>query len=486
MEFEIVTIKIKHRQVRKAIHKVIVDDEDAAMVNSHTWGMVGEYVAWTQKVGKTSIKRYLYRMLMNPSKDLTVDHINHNKLDNRRSNLRVCTLKENNKNRKVQNLENCTSKYKGVWWNKKRNIWTVQISINNKTTYVGVSKNEEEAAKLYDNAVRKHYGKFAATNFKTLEEQFNDCLSKAKEKVQQFKDEFAPSSIFGNQIPVNGGSYAPPTAEPMAQVLASYDQYLPKTINDTAATMPGVAQQTYNAVAQTQPQYNQLNLDQLQQFGLPTAQVGQQIADSNAQAGAATNLKQLTGAGGDAARAAYQVNRDTNPDYYQAADAATSGAARAVNAIDLNGLSPGEAAATERSSNNSNSGTGNLGLSNNTNTIKNAMDFGGAFNSKVGLLNNATNSASGAAAATAGNGGFNGVNVALGQPNVSTNTNFGTGTFTNTNANTGAANASNTLGFGSNLLNQFNSQNNASIGANASLGNANSTSAILGSIPSYS
>jgi len=77
----------------------------------------------------------------------------------------------------------------------------------------------------------------------------------------------------------------------------------------------------------------------------------------------------------------------------QASNAAAQGGAAAVNAINLNGLSPGEAAATERSLNQSNTSTGNLGLLNPTNTISNAMNFGGAFNSKIPLMEGAVNAA---------------------------------------------------------------------------------------------
>lgn len=83
--------------------------------------------------------------------------------------------------------------------------------------------------------------------------------------------------------------------------------------------------------------------------------------------------------------------------------AANQGAVSGVNAINLGGLSPGEANAVERSTNQQNLATGNLGNSNATNTISNAMDFGGAFNNKIPLLNASTNAASTAANAGTGN-----------------------------------------------------------------------------------
>ena len=86
-----------------------------------------------------------------------------------------------------------------------------------------------------------------------------------------------------------------------------------------------------------------------------------------------------------------------------ALNAANQGATAAVNAINLNGLSPGEGNAIERSTNQGNIATGNLGLVNPTNTISNALNFGGAFNSKIPLMNAATNAATGAAGANTSN-----------------------------------------------------------------------------------
>lgn len=86
---------------------VLLDDEDYDKVIkekyslSVTWDKTikGFYVAFTAKP-KDSSSRLLYRYLLNPSKGLTVDHINRNPLDNRRCNLRICTQFENNQNQK--------------------------------------------------------------------------------------------------------------------------------------------------------------------------------------------------------------------------------------------------------------------------------------------------------------------------------------------------------------------------------------------------
>lgn len=272
-----------------------------------------------------------------------------------------------------------------------------------------------------------------------------------------------------------GGSYQQqpsPAPQTTAEMLQAYNKYLPQLTSTMDAAIGPTAQAEQAAQTGTAGESNALNLAQLQQFAMPEAQVGQQVANSNALAGANTNLAQLNGPGGAAASAAEGVNRATNPDYYAAQDAASKGAASAIGAVNLNGLSPGEQAATERSLNQNNVGTGNLGLLNPENTISNAMNFGGAFNNKIGIMNSAVGAATGAANSASNNGGFNGVNVALGQPNTSTAGNFGTSQFGTSTPTTGAGAAGNVFNFGSGLLNNMTSANNSATGANAQLGSS--------------
>lgn len=272
--------------------------------------------------------------------------------------------------------------------------------------------------------------------------------------------------------------YQAPQSQPPSATIAQYSKYLPTIQQETNAGVVPAAQAQTQAAQTVIPQLNALDLQQLQQYAVPMAQVGQQVTNSNALAGAQTNLAQLLGPGGQAATAAANLESQTSPAYA----ASQKGAAEGVNAINLNGLSPGEAAATERSLNQSNVGTGNLGVLNPQNTIANALNFGGAFNSKIGLLNNATNTATNAANSNQ----VNPVNIALGQPNTSTLGNFGTSSLQSGTSNTGvpASNASLTTAGG--LLSGLTSLNNATTGANAQLGSTsmttNSPSTYLGDV----
>jgi hypothetical protein len=255
-----------------------------------------------------------------------------------------------------------------------------------------------------------------------------------------------------------GGSYSPAPPESIGTILQQYTNNLPSLLGVLGQGIPTVQQGATAAAQQSTPALNALNLSQLQQFGLPEAQIGQQIQNSNALAGAQTNLNQITGPGGQAAQAAQNLATNVSPAYA----AAQKGAAEGVNAINLNGLSPGEEASVERSLNQSNAGTGNLGLLNPTNTISNALNFGGAFNSKIPLLNQATSTAN----SVAGSGVVNPVNIALGQPNTSTQSNMGTGQFQTGNSSSGNTGASGSTGFAGGLLSGLTSLNNANVSGN--------------------
>ncbi len=150
----------------------IVDDEDYEELSQFKWFAQKEpctyyaarriYLGNGAKNPKQKTIR-MHRLLMNAKKKQEVDHINGNGLDNRKSDLRLCTHSENARNRRLR--LGGSSLYKGVYWHKSRKKWQSQIVFNYQIKYLGRYDNEIEAAKAYDYAAKELFGEFALTNF---------------------------------------------------------------------------------------------------------------------------------------------------------------------------------------------------------------------------------------------------------------------------------------------------------------------------------
>lgn len=116
--------------------------------------------------GSRGIKKslHMHRLIMNLKEGdkAQVDHINNNGLDNRKSNLRVCTISENRGNVKMR--RDNKSGFKGVSWISRRKKWCSQIRKDNMRFVVGFFDTAEKAAKAYDKKALEIYGSFALTN----------------------------------------------------------------------------------------------------------------------------------------------------------------------------------------------------------------------------------------------------------------------------------------------------------------------------------
>jgi AP2 domain/HNH endonuclease len=95
-----------------------------------------------------------------------VDHINRKGLDNRKSNLRVCTRSQNAANGKKRTAWSASSPLRGVTWHKRARKWHAQIGVNGKRRHLGYFADEIAAARAYDAAAREYFGAFARCNFK--------------------------------------------------------------------------------------------------------------------------------------------------------------------------------------------------------------------------------------------------------------------------------------------------------------------------------
>lgn len=136
----------------------IIDSEDYGVLSRYQWMCHCGYVRRVEK-GKTI---HMHRLLMNCPDNFEVDHINRNKLDNRKSNLRIVTRQQNmcNKTR----YAGSSSKYKGVSWHSKDKIWNAQIRLDRKIYYLGAYESEEVAAAAYNHHAILLFGQYAVLN----------------------------------------------------------------------------------------------------------------------------------------------------------------------------------------------------------------------------------------------------------------------------------------------------------------------------------
>ena len=105
----------------------------------------------------------MHRVILDTPENLQTDHINGNKLDNQKHNLRACTGSQNKANN--PNSYGDTSKFRGVSWVSSRKRWYSQTQFKNKNIFIGYFKKEIDAAKAYDNKVKELFGEFSQPNF---------------------------------------------------------------------------------------------------------------------------------------------------------------------------------------------------------------------------------------------------------------------------------------------------------------------------------
>jgi len=140
----------------------IVDEDDYEYLSKFRWRYAAGYaVRFCKESSNRSMS--MHREIMGCPENLFVDHINGNGLDNRKANLRICSHKQNNRNR-APHKRKCSSKYKGVCWSKNHGKWVSRIIVDNKQIFLGYFDDEVLAAMAYNEAAIKYYGDFARLN----------------------------------------------------------------------------------------------------------------------------------------------------------------------------------------------------------------------------------------------------------------------------------------------------------------------------------
>lgn len=137
----------------------LVDSIDFQDLNQSCWFVSthGYAIRNTNKDGERTTEG-MHRVIMQAPKGFDVDHINGNRLDNRRSNLRICTRAENIRNKGVASTKS-SSGYKGI--RKNGNRWVVELWANNQSHYFGRYIYLNEAIAVRDKNIKLLHGKFA-------------------------------------------------------------------------------------------------------------------------------------------------------------------------------------------------------------------------------------------------------------------------------------------------------------------------------------
>ena len=159
---------------------MLMDAADVGLLDGCGLGLRGVPnrggVAWYARVEtykKPRRRQNLARIIMLAPEDMEVDHINHNTLDNRRCNLRVCTVSENRRNGRKQ--AQSKGRYKGVVYhahgthNGQRSggvvkRWRAYTRVLGKRIWLGYYATEDDAARAYNDYARKAFGEYACLN----------------------------------------------------------------------------------------------------------------------------------------------------------------------------------------------------------------------------------------------------------------------------------------------------------------------------------
>lgn len=154
--------RISIRKGGRVAHYAIVDDEDYEALNMRRWslGTDGYAYRYTYKNGKPK-RLAMHRAVLNAPDGTIADHINLNRLDNRRRNLRLATAADNARN--VRKRSTNKSGFKGVkFW---KNRYMSSLTFQGRSVYMGRYETAEEAAWMYDQWASQLFGDFAVLNF---------------------------------------------------------------------------------------------------------------------------------------------------------------------------------------------------------------------------------------------------------------------------------------------------------------------------------
>ena len=202
----------------------LVSAEDYELVSKYSWNKTDQGYASGNVNGKQML---MHIFIMGLQEGNIIDHINHNRIDNRRENLRFLDVPKNNGNK--AKAKGKSSQYRNVYLDKKRNKFCSQISINGKTMSLGSHDSEIQAAEAFDMYVVHNKLDYIDLNFP---EQRENYLKKEYNPPQslnrhtQYQGVSNSYSKFATIIRSNGKQKTIFTSEDPIECANKYDEYI--------------------------------------------------------------------------------------------------------------------------------------------------------------------------------------------------------------------------------------------------------------------
>lgn len=145
----------------------LVDDKDYDFLMQWKWYFNRDGYAVRKQAKKETINKrknlFMHRVILKTPDGKFTDHINRNRIDNRKNNLRIVTISQNamNQNRKIKNK---SSQFKGVFWCKMRKKFVASLRLEGRNIFLLASHSEIDAAIAYNTGAKKFFGEFARLN----------------------------------------------------------------------------------------------------------------------------------------------------------------------------------------------------------------------------------------------------------------------------------------------------------------------------------